>query len=69
MGRPTDDAGAYLPTPQEIAERAAEIRRGWSEKTHAARWARETRVPTEVREYHDPAARHRRGRNMAELDI
>ena len=69
MGRPTDDAGAYLPTPQEIAERAAEIRAGWSKKTRVSRWARETRVPTEIQEYRDPAARHRRGRNTAELDI
>ncbi len=30
---------AYCPTPEEIAERAAEIRAGWSEKTEQTRRA------------------------------
>ncbi len=42
MGRPQDDHGAYLPSPETIRREAAAIREGWSD---AERRRREGRAP------------------------
>ncbi len=42
MGRPQDDHGAYLPSPETIRREAAAIRKGWSD---AERRRREGRPP------------------------
>lgn len=40
------DVGAYLPSPEEIARKAAEIRKSWSDATEATRLGRRQLIPT-----------------------